>query len=61
MREIAYATHGQVIEALQFAVGPAFGLDAGVLTDDRMARALDALAPVLEQVTGSIGAAAIGA
>lgn len=80
VREIAYATHGQVIEALianrltsplpmihvgawarRFAVGTVFGLDAGVLNDDRIARALDALAPVLEQVTGSIGAAAIGA
>ena len=30
-----------------------------VLDDDRIARALDALAPVLEQVTGSVGAAAI--
>ena len=32
-----------------------------VLNDDRIARALDALAPVVEQVTGSVGAAAIGA
>jgi hypothetical protein len=35
------------------------GLAPGVLNDDRIARALDALAPVLEQVTGSVGAAAI--
>jgi transposase len=80
VREIAYATHGQVIEALianrltspapmihvagwarQFAVEHALGLDPGVLNDDRIARALDALAPVLEQVTGSVGAAAIAA
>jgi hypothetical protein len=80
VREIAHATHGQVIEALianrltsplpmihvgawarQFAVGHVFGLDAGVLNDDRIARALDALAPVLDEVTGSIGAAAIAA
>ena len=80
VREIAYATHGQVIEALvanrltspspmihvgawarQFAVEHALGLAPGVLNDDRIARALDALAPVLEQVTGSVGAAAIGA
>ena len=80
VREIAYATHGQVIEALianrltspspmihvgawarQFAVEHALGLDPGVLNDDRIARALDALAPVAEQVTGSVGAAAIGA
>lgn len=78
VREIAHATHGQVIEALianrltspapmihvgawarQFAVGHALGLDADVLNDDRIARALDALAPVLEEVTGSVGAAAI--
>jgi transposase len=78
VREIAYATHGQVIEALianrltsptpmihvggwarQFAVGHAFGLDPDVFNDDRIARALDALAPVLEEVTGSVGAAAI--
>jgi transposase len=80
VREVAYATHGQVIEALianrltsplpmihvagwarQFAVGHVLGLDAGVLNDDRIARALDALASVLEEVTGSIGAAAIAA
>jgi transposase len=80
VREIAYATHGQVIEALianrltspapmihvgawarEFAVGHVFGLDADVLNDDRIARALDALAPVLEEVTGSVGAAAIAA
>lgn len=80
VRDIARATHGQVIEALianrltspspmvrvgdwarQFAVGHALGVQAGVLNDDRIARALDALAPVLEQVTGSVGAAAIAA
>ena len=80
VREIAYATHGQVIEALianrltspapmihvggwarQFAVGHALGLDADVLNDDRIARALDALAPVLDEVTGSVGAPAIAA
>jgi transposase len=80
VREIAYATHGQVIEALianrltspapmihvaawarQFAVGHVLGLDPDVLNDDRIARALDALAPVLEQVTGSVAAAAIAA
>ncbi len=47
--------------ARQFAVGPVLGLEADVLNDDRIARALDALAPVLEEVTGSVGAAAIGA
>jgi transposase len=47
--------------ARQFAVGHVLGLDPGVLNDDRIARALDALAPVLEEVTGSAGAAAIAA
>jgi transposase len=80
VREVARATHGQVIEALianrltspapmvhvaawarQFAVGHVLGLAPDVLNDDRIARALDALAPVLEQVTGSAGAAAIAA
>jgi transposase len=46
--------------ARQFAVGHVLGLAPDVLNDDRIARALDALAPVLEQVTGSVGAAAIG-
>src|SRR5260221_8139599 len=78
VREIARATHGQVIEALianrltspspmvhvgawarQFAVANVLSLAPDVLNDDRIARALDALAPVLEQVTGSVGAAAI--
>jgi hypothetical protein len=80
VRSVAYATHGQIIEALianrltspapmihigswarEFAVAPVLGLDPDVLNDDRIARALDALAPVLEQVTGSVGAAAIAA
>jgi hypothetical protein len=80
VRDIARATHGQVIEALianrltspspmvhvgawarQFAVAHVLGLAPDVLNDDRIARALDALAPVLEQVTGSVGAAAIAA
>ncbi len=45
--------------ARQFAVRHVLGLAPDVLNDDRVARALDALAPVLEQVTGSVGAAAI--
>jgi transposase len=79
VRQVARASHGQVIEALianrltspspmvhvgqwarQFAVGRVLGLAPDMLNDDRIARALDALAPVLEQVTGSVGAAAIG-
>ncbi len=47
--------------ARHFAVSQVLGLDPDVLNDDRIARALDALAPVLDQVTGSVGAAAIGA
>jgi transposase len=79
VRDIAHATHGQVIVALianrltsptpmvhlqqwarQFAVQHTLAVAPDVLGDDRIARALDALAPVLEQVTGSVGAAAIG-
>jgi transposase len=79
VREVARASHGQVIEALianrltsptplvhvagwaeRFAVGAVLGLCADVLNDDRIARALDALADVLDEVTGSVGAAAIG-
>jgi hypothetical protein len=78
VRQIAHATHGQVIVAMianrltsptpmvhlgqwarQFAVEHAFAVAPEVLNDDRIARALDALAPVLDQVTGSVGAAAI--
>ena len=46
--------------ATQFAVEHTFAVPPEVLNDDRIGRALDALAPVLEQVTGSVGAAAIG-
>jgi hypothetical protein len=79
VRDVARASHGQVIEALianrltsptplvhvagwaeQFAVEAVLGLCADVLNDDRIARALDALADVLDEVTGSVGAAAIG-
>src|SRR5215210_9454589 len=63
-RDVAIATHGQVIEALvanrltspaplvhvedwarAFAVAEVFGIDAGTLNDDRVGRALDAIAP----------------
>jgi transposase len=79
VRQVARASHGQVIEALianrltspapmvhvqgwaqRFAVQAVFGVAPEVLNDDRIARALDALAEVLEEVTGSVGAAAIG-
>ena len=78
VRDIAYATHGQVIEALvanrltsptplvhveewarAWAVKEVFGLSPEVLNDDRIGRALDALAPELDGIVGSIGARAI--
>ncbi|MHB1473761.1 MAG: IS1634 family transposase [Dermatophilaceae bacterium] len=47
--------------ARSWAVGEVFGADPEVLNDDRIGRALDALAPVLDQVIGSVGLAAIAA
>ena len=79
VRDVAIATHGQVIEALvanrltapaplvhvedwagAFAVAEVFGIDAGTLNDDRVGRALDAIAPHLDEIVGSVGARAIG-
>lgn len=78
VRDIAYVTHGQVIEALvanrltsptplvhvedwarDWAVEEVFGLAPQVLNDDRIGRALDAVAPELAGIVGSIGAKAI--
>ena len=78
MRDIAYCTHGQVIEALianrltspaplvhvedwarDWAVEEVFGLSPEVLNDDRIGRALDAVAPELAGIVGSVGANAI--
>lgn len=78
VRDIAYATHGQVIEALvanrltsptplvhvedwatDWAVEEILGISPEVLNDDRIGRALDAVAPHLEGIVGSIGAQAI--
>lgn len=74
VRDIAHPTHGQVIEALvanrltsptplvhveDWALAETFGLSAEVLNDDRIGRALDAVAPHLERIVGSIGAHAI--
>ena len=78
VRDIAYATHGQVIEALianrltspaplvhvedwarAWAVEEVFALSPEVLNDDRIGRALDAVAPELAGIVGSIGATAI--
>ncbi len=42
-----------------WAVEESLGLDPDLLNDDRCGRALDALAPVAEQVAGAVGAAAI--
>jgi hypothetical protein len=41
------------------AVDEAYGAGPGLLNDDRIARALDAIAPHLDEITGSVGAAAI--
>lgn len=78
MRDVAIATHGQVIEALvanrltspqpllhvedwarQWAVAEVFGVEADALNDDRVGRALDAVAPELAGIVGSIGVNAI--
>src|SRR6266705_2307951 len=80
VREVALATHGQVIEALvanrltspaplvhvqdwagRRSVDEVWGIDPTVLNDVRIGRALDAIAPGLEQIVGSVGARAIGA
>ncbi|MGW4968374.1 IS1634 family transposase [Nonomuraea sp. NPDC004186] len=44
-----------------WAVSEAFGVEPGLLNDDRIGRALDAIAPYLDQVAGSVGLAAIEA
>lgn len=78
VRDVAIATHGQVIEALvanrltspapllrvqdwarDWAVREVFGVAAETLNDDRLGRALDAIAPELDAIVGSVGAAAI--
>jgi transposase len=45
--------------AQQWAVEDVFGIHADFLNDDRIARALDAIAPHLDELVGSIGAKAI--
>jgi transposase len=47
--------------ASQWAVEEVWGIDPAVLNDDRLGRALDAIAPELEQIVGSVGARAIAA
>jgi transposase len=44
-----------------WAVEEAFGIEAAALNDDRIARALDAIAPELDRIVGSVGAQAIAA
>ncbi|WP_330433966.1 IS1634 family transposase [Streptomyces sp. NBC_00825] len=46
--------------ARTWAVEEVFGIEAGLLNDDRLARALDAIAPHLEHIAGTVGARAIG-
>ncbi|WP_406411430.1 IS1634 family transposase [Streptomyces sp. NBC_01614] len=77
-RDLALATHGEVIEALvanrltsprplvrvedwarTWAVKEVMELDPELLNDDRLGRALDAIAPHLDEITGSIAAQAI--
>jgi hypothetical protein len=78
VRQVAWISHGEVIEALvanrltapapmvrveewaaAMAVDEAYGIQPGLLNDDRIARALDAVAPQLDAITGGVGAAAI--
>ncbi|HEU5418874.1 MAG TPA: IS1634 family transposase [Streptosporangiaceae bacterium] len=47
--------------ARDWAVGEALGAEPGLLNDDRIGRALDAIAPHLDQIAGSAGVAAIQA
>ena len=45
--------------AAAMAVDEVYGIEPHLLNDDRLGRALDAIAPHLDEVTGSVGAAAI--
>ena len=47
--------------ARQWAVEETFGIAPEALNDDRIGRALDAIAPRLEAIVGSVGARAIAA
>jgi len=46
--------------AAAWAVEEVFGTEAALLNDDRLARALDAIAPRLEEISGTVAAGAIG-
>src|SRR6266540_4636203 len=45
--------------AHEWAVEEVFGIEAAALNDDRIGRALDAIAPELERIVGSVGARAV--
>ena len=47
--------------ARDWAVGEALGVEPELLNDDRIGRALDAIAPHLDRIAGSVGVAAIAA
>lgn len=47
--------------ARDWAVGEVFGVEPELLNDDRVGRALDAIAPHLDRIVGSVGVAAIEA
>ena len=78
IRDVARASHGQVVEALianrltspasmvrlenwasHWAVPEALGIEPDALNDDRVGRALDAIAEQLEVIVGTVGARAI--
>jgi hypothetical protein len=78
IRDVALATHGQVIEVLianrltnpsamagicdwarAWAVPEVYGIAASALGDDRLGRALDAVAEHTDTIVGTVGAAAI--
>jgi hypothetical protein len=47
--------------AREWAVEEVFGVDPAMVNDDRIGRALDAIAPELDRIVGSVGAQAIAA
>jgi transposase len=46
--------------AREWAVEEVFGIEPELLNDDRIGRALDAIAPELDRIVGTVGASAIG-
>jgi hypothetical protein len=45
--------------AREWAVAEVFGIDPDILNDDRIGRALDAIAPQLDHIIGSVGTQSI--